>query len=123
VALGACLIEKHFTLSRGDKGPDCEFSLEPAELRALCEEATAAWSALGKAGFDRPAIEKASKQFRRSIYFVHDLKAGDVVTADDIRRIRPGMGLPPKHFDALIGRRLKRDVTRGMPTNWEFFDV
>lgn len=123
VALGACVIEKHFTLSRADKGPDCEFSLEPAELTCLCQDARDAWSALGRAGFERQQAEAASKVFRRSIYFVRDLPAGAEVTAEDIRRIRPGMGLPPKHFDELIGKRLKVAVTRGMPTRWEQFDV
>jgi pseudaminic acid synthase len=122
VALGACVIEKHFTLSRNDKGPDSEFSLEPEELKRLCQDTRDAWLALGKGGFQRQPAEAASKVFRRSVYFVRDLPAGAVIGPDDIRRIRPGMGLPPKHFDALIGRRLRADVTRGMATRWELFD-
>lgn len=122
VALGACVIEKHFTLSRADKGPDSEFSLEPEEFARLCEEARAAWRALGSADFVRPAAESGSRVFRRSIYFVRDLPAGSIVGPQDIRRIRPGYGLAPKHFDALIGRRLKVAVTRGTPTSWEMFD-
>lgn len=122
VALGACVIEKHFTLSRADKGPDSEFSIEPDELECLCREAHDAWLALGKIGFERQTAETGSKVFRRSIYFVRDLPAGTQVTAQDIRRIRPGMGLPPKYFDELIGKRLKVAVTRGTPTQWEQFD-
>lgn len=122
VTLGACLIEKHFTLSRADKGPDCEFSLEPDELRQLCRDAHDAWSALGEAGFERQPAEAANKVFRRSIYFVRDVAAGTPVSTADIRRIRPGMGLSPKYFDTLIGRRLKRAVTRGTPAHWDLFD-
>lgn len=122
VALGACIIEKHFTLSRNDKGPDSEFSLEPKELVRLCEDARAAWLALGQEGFARPSAETGSLVFRRSISFARDLPAGAVVQSDDIRRIRPGLGLAPKHFAALIGRRLRVAVTRGTPTSWEQFD-
>lgn len=122
VALGACVIEKHFTLSRQDKGPDSEFSIEPEELQRLCRDTRDAWLALGKGGYQRQPAEAASKVFRRSIYFVRDLPAGAVVGPDDIRRIRPGMGLPPKQFDALIGRRLRVTVTRGTATRWELFD-
>lgn len=122
VALGACVIEKHFTLSRSDKGPDREFSIEPAELGRLCQETHDAWLALGKVGYQRQSAEEGSKVFRRSVYFVRDLPAGAIVSAGDIRRIRPGMGLPPKYFDALIGRRLKVDVVRGTATSWSQFD-
>jgi len=122
VALGACLIEKHFTISRADKGPDSEFSLEPDELHRLCAEAHDAWLALGSDGFARPVAEAGSIVFRRSIYFVRDLPAGVVVGPGDIRRIRPGKGLPPKYFDAIIGRRLKTSVVRGTATTWELFE-
>lgn len=121
VALGACLIEKHFTLSRADKGPDSEFSLEPADLECLCRDAKDAWLALGKAGFMRQKTEEGSMVFRRSIYFARDLPAGATVGPDDIRRIRPGMGLPPKYFEQLVGRRLRVAVSRGTATNWEHF--
>lgn len=121
VALGACVIEKHFTLSRADKGPDSEFSIEPQELERLCREAQDAWLALGKTGYQRQTAEEGSKVFRRSIYFVRDLRAGAIVSAEDIRRIRPGMGLPPKHFDDLIGKRLRVDVVRGTATSWDQF--
>lgn len=122
VALGACLIEKHFTLSRADKGPDSEFSLEPEDLRRLCSEARDAWLALGHVGFDRPTAEAGSDVFRRSIYFVRDLPAGAVIEPVDIRRIRPGKGLAPKHFDEIIGRRLKQAVSRGTATAWDLFE-
>ncbi len=118
VALGACLIEKHFTLSRQDKGPDSEFSLEPSELKRLCEDTRNAWSALGCAGFERQKAEEASKCFRRSLYFVRDLNYGQVITELDIRRIRPGYGLAPKHFHEVIGRTVKTDVKRGTAMQW-----
>ena len=122
VALGACVIEKHFTLSREDKGPDSEFSLEPSELKRLCEESCAAWKALGKETFNRQEAESGSLVFRRSIYFIRDLPAGSVVSESDIRRIRPGMGLAPKYFESLLGRRLKVAVTRGTATCWDQFE-
>lgn len=122
VALGACVIEKHFTLSRADKGPDSEFSIEPAEFEKLCKDTRNVWSALGQVGYERQQAEEGSKLFRRSVYFVRDVAAGAVVTADDIRRIRPGIGLAPKHFDTLIGKRLKLNIIRGTPTSWDLFN-
>ncbi len=118
VALGACVIEKHFTLSRQDKGPDSEFSIEPEELKRLCQDTLDAWSALGRVGFERQAAEAASKRYRRSVYFVRDMKAGQKITEADIRRIRPGYGLPPKHFAELIGRTVHEDVKRGTAVQW-----
>ena len=122
VALGACVIEKHFTLSRADKGPDSEFSMEPSELVSLCKDSHDAWSALGHIGYERQKAEEGSKVFRRSIYFVRDLPAGALISPEDIRRIRPGMGLPPKHFEELIGKRLKKSVSRGTATSWSHFE-
>lgn len=119
VALGACVIEKHFTLSRNDKGPDSEFSIEPDELKRLCQDTFDAWSALGKPGFERQKAEEGSKHFRRSVYFIKDMEAGEIITPAHIRRIRPGFGLPPKYFDQLIGKRVKEDVDRGTATDWE----
>ena len=119
VALGACVIEKHFTLSRHDKGPDSEFSLEPHELRRLVTDTKDAWLSLGKAGFERQPAEAANRVFRRSLYFVRDLPAGHVIGPGDIRRIRPGYGLPPKLYDSLMGRRLVEDVCRGMAATEE----
>lgn len=119
VALGACVIEKHFTLSRQDKGPDSEFSLEPEELERLCRDTKDAWLALGKPGFERQPAESSSKVFRRSLYFVRDLPAGHTITPDDIRRIRPGHGLPPKYFDHVVGKKTKVEIQKGMPVSPE----
>jgi N-acetylneuraminate synthase len=119
VALGACVIEKHFTLSRNDKGPDSEFSLEPEEFKRLCVDTHAAWRALGRAGYERQAAEQASKVFRRSLYFVRDLPAGHVITADDIRRIRPGNGLPCNYLNRVIGMKTTTIAGRGTPVVWE----
>lgn len=123
VALGACLIEKHFTLSRQDKGPDSEFSIEPAELKRLSQDTHDAWVALGNAGFDRQKAEESSKRYRRSLYFVKDMKAGQAISELDIRRIRPGYGLAPKHFDEVIGLTVKADVQRGTALQWEHLHV
>lgn len=119
VALGACLIEKHFTLSREDKGPDSEFSIEPAELKQLCQNTQDAWTALGSAGFERQKAEESSKRYRRSLYFVKDVKAGHAISESDIRRIRPGYGIAPKYFNAVIGRTVKLDIQRGTALQWE----
>jgi len=121
VALGACVIEKHFTLCRADKGPDSEFSLEPQELKRLCEDVKAAWCALGGSDFKREKAEESSKMFRRSLYFVKNLPQGHIIQEGDIRRIRPGMGLPAKEYPKLIGTKLKKAVSRGQPTSWEIF--
>jgi pseudaminic acid synthase len=119
VALGACMIEKHVTLSLADKGPDSAFSIEPNDFFNLCRDARKAWRALGKAGFERQKAEEGSTVFRRSIYFIKDLPSGHIVGPDDIRRIRPGMGLAPKYFDQIIGRGLNQDVKRGQPTHFD----
>ena len=122
IALGACVIEKHFTLSRADKGPDSEFSLEPAELERLCADTRDAWLALGRAGFERQQAEADSKVFRRSLYFVKDLPAGHVIEPGDIRRIRPGMGLAPKYFDEVVSKQVKSDVKAGLAVDWDLFE-
>ena len=119
VAQGASLIEKHFTLSRQDKGPDSEFSIDPEDLKKLCIDTKNAWLSLGKAGFNRQKAEEGSKAFRRSLYFVKDLPEGHVIKADDIRRIRPGMGLPPKLFDKILGKRTANNVTKGQAVNFK----
>ena len=121
VTLGATAIEKHFTLSRADKGPDSEFSIEPDELQVLVQSTRDAWAALGSGELKRPDREKSSLVFRRSLYFVRDLRAGERITEADIRRIRPGYGLAPKHFDELMGRTLARAVERGDPVSWDDF--
>lgn len=122
VALGACVIEKHFTLDRENKGPDSKFSIEPVEFQQLCQETHDAWQAVGQAGYERQPAEEQNKVFRRSIYFVRDLAAGAIIGPEDIRRIRPGYGLAPKHYDELLGKRLKVAVEKGTATNWDFFD-
>jgi pseudaminic acid synthase len=119
VALGACAIEKHFTLSRNEKGPDSEFSIEPSELKSLVKATKETWLSLGDENFGRPTSESSSLAFRRSIYFVRDLKAGQIITRKDIRRIRPGFGLPPKFFEEIIGRRTKYDVSLGEAVSFE----
>ena len=113
IALGACLIEKHFTLSRADKGPDSEFSLEPPDFERLCRDTKDAWLALGKAGFERQKAEEGNKIFRRSLYIVKDMKAGDILTPENLRRIRPGLGLAPKYYQEALGSRVKYDLPKG----------
>ncbi|MCL6479751.1 MAG: pseudaminic acid synthase [Peptococcaceae bacterium] len=119
VALGATVIEKHFTLSRADGGVDAAFSLEPAEMRALVIESERAWQALGKIHYGPTEKEKESMKFRRSLYITRDMKAGDIFTRENIRAIRPGFGLPPKYYDFLLGKKVKRDVTKGTPVDWD----
>jgi len=121
VAMGACFIEKHFTLSRKDPGPDSAFSLEPNEFKTLCQSSHDAWSALGKVGYVQKESEKINTLFRRSLYFVKDIKKGGTVTTDNIRSIRPGFGLAPKHFQEIIGKTLLNDVERGNPVDWQDF--
>lgn len=118
-ALGACVIEKHFTLDREDKGPDSAFSLEPAELAELCEQARTAHLALGTAGYGRREAEKANLQFRRSLYFVRDVAAGETITEAHVRRIRPGLGLSPRFYESVIGRTAANDITAGTPVQHE----
>lgn len=114
-ALGASAIEKHFTLNRKEKGPDSEFSIEPSELQELILHVNEAWQSLGEATFNRPVAEKDNTLLRRSLYFVNSLKSGQIITNDDIRRIRPGNGLAPKRYDEIIGKRVARDICRGDP--------
>lgn len=115
VAMGASIIEKHFTLNRSGGGPDDSFSLEPAELATLCKDSKTAWAALGKVDYGRKSSEQGNVKFRRSLYFVKDLKAGDVVTANAVRSVRPGFGLAPKHLGTVIGKRVQTDVHRNSP--------
>jgi len=121
VALGAAIIEKHVTLARADGGPDSAFSLEPAELKALVSDCRNAFEALGAADYRRGADETGNRQFRRSVYVVRDVAAGAVLTSQDIRSIRPGFGLAPRHLPDLIGRRAARPLKRGEPTDWTMF--
>lgn len=115
VALGAGIIEKHFTLNRNGGGPDDSFSIEPAELAALCRGAKTAWAALGKIDYGRKSSEQGNVKFRRSLYFVRDMIAGDTITADCLRSVRPGYGLPPKYFDRLVGKSVNQDIAKNTP--------
>jgi pseudaminic acid synthase len=119
VALGATVIEKHFTLNRADGGVDSAFSLEPAEMAQLVVETERAWQGLGEVSYGPTEAEKKSLQFRRSLYVVEDLKAGDVLTRENVRAIRPGLGLPPKYLEQLLGRTVGRAVPRGTALSWE----
>ena len=118
VALGATVIEKHFTLRRADGGVDSTFSMEPAEMASLVVETERAWRALGGVAYGPTEAEKRSLLFRRSLYIVSDLKAGDELTRDNVRAIRPGLGLPPKYLDEVLGKRVRRDVKRGTALDW-----
>lgn len=118
-AMGAVVIEKHVTLARDDGGVDSAFSLEPDELAALVRETATAASALGHVSYGLNEAEAGSLIFRRSLYIVEDMKAGDVLTASNLRAIRPGYGLPPKFIDQLMGKRVSRDVSRGTAASWE----
>lgn len=112
VVLGASIIEKHFTLDRSGGGPDDSFSLEPAELAALCRDSKTAWAALGNVDYGRKSSELGNAKFRRSLYFVKSLKAGDMITSDAVRIVRPGFGMAPKHLESVIGKRVKFDIER-----------
>jgi N-acetylneuraminate synthase len=119
VALGAVVIEKHFTLSRADGGVDAAFSLEPDELTNLVLESERAWRAMGKVTYGPSSSETSSMQFRRSLYVVKDMKAGDALTTENLRRIRPGFGLPPRFFEVVLGMTVKQHVKKGTPLVWE----
>jgi N-acetylneuraminate synthase len=118
VALGACFIEKHFTLSRAEGGVDSDFSLEPHELERLVKECREAWEALGSVRYDEVPSEAASRDHRRSLYVVADIARGEMLTAANVRSIRPGHGLPPKHLPEVLNRRASRDLARGSPLDW-----
>jgi len=110
VATGASIIEKHFTLDRKGGGPDDSFSLEPADLMALCQGVKTAWQSLGKVDYGRKSSEQGNVKFRRSLYFVKNMKKGEVITEDCVRSVRPGFGLPPKQLESLIGREIVKDA-------------
>lgn len=119
VALGASIVEKHFTLDRSGGGPDDSFSLEPAEMAALVHGCKTAWSALGGVNYARKSSEQGNVQFRRSLYFVTDIDAGETITAEMVRSVRPGFGLAPKHLDRVLGRTAALPVRRNTPVTWE----
>jgi N-acetylneuraminate synthase len=118
VALGATVVEKHFTLRRSDGGPDADFSLEPEEFAALARDCRIAWEALGSAGFWRKPSETANVVFRRSLYAVKDIDAGEMLTIENVRVIRPGYGLPPKVLPQVLGRTTAHRIARGTPLSW-----
>ena len=118
VALGATVIEKHFTLKRADGGVDSAFSMEPGEMKELVEETKRAWQSLGEVFVGPTEAEKSSITFRRSLYIVKDLKAGDVLTKENVRAIRPGLGLPPKYLDQILGKKIKSGMKMGTALAW-----
>jgi pseudaminic acid synthase len=122
VALGAALIEKHVTLRRADGGPDSAFSLEPAELAQLVEHCATAHAALGRVSYDREPSEKQNQVFRRSLYAVADIAAGAALTPGNVRSIRPGYGLAPRHLDTVLGKRARRAIQRGTPLSWDLVE-
>ena len=121
IAVGGAVIEKHFTLKRSDGGPDSAFSLEPGEFTRLTQECKEAWRALGTVDYSVKEAEKGNLKFRRSIYFINDLQEGAIVSASDVKIIRPGFGLAPVEIDKVVGRRLKVNVSRGDATSWDHF--
>ena len=122
VAMEVCVIEKHFTLARADGGVDSAFSLEPAELAELVRESKRAWLALGKIALGVTEDDRKSLQFRRSLYIAQDMKKGDLLSKENLRLVRPGLGLPPKFYEQVLGRAVKRDVAKGTPLSWELLD-
>ena len=118
-SLGACVIEKHVTLARSDGGPDATFSLEPGELKALVKGVDAAYSALGTGSEARAEVEQGSLVFRRSIYVIRDIEPGELFSRDNVRVIRPGFGIAPKHLPEVIGKRARRSLTRGTALKWD----
>ncbi len=121
-ALGASLIEKHLTLARADGGPDAHFSLEPTEMKALVQECRAGWEAVGQVSYGPQANEKGFLRGRRSLYIAEDVPAGGVLTPENLRSIRPGFGLPPKHYETLLGKKAARSLTRGTALSWDMVE-
>ncbi len=122
ISLGAVAIEKHFKLDDSECGPDSSFSLTPKKFKNLIKSCNDAWSAIGRESFTRPEIELENLKFRRSIYFIADCNAGDIIDNNHIRRIRPGYGLPPKYFKKIIGKKLIKNVEKGDPVSWDCFE-
>ncbi|WP_174615547.1 pseudaminic acid synthase [Virgibacillus ihumii] len=119
VALGGTVVEKHFTLSRADGGVDASFSLEPNEMEALVTETKRAWQSLGGVHYGVTNAEKSSKKYRRSLYVTQNMKAGDILSKENLRAIRPGYGLAPKYYDILLGKKVACDVEKGTPVTWD----
>ena len=122
VVLGASIIEKHFTLDRKGGGPDDSFSIEPPELRALCTDSKTAWSALGSINYQKKASEQANLKFRRSLYVVQDIEAGELLTEQNIKSIRPGYGLEPKHLQAVLNKKARQALKAGTPLSFDHMD-
>ena len=119
VALGASIIEKHFTLDRSGGGADDSFSLEPLDLENLCKSTKSAWLALGRIDYGRKSSEFGNVKFRRSLYFIRNMKAGDMITADSIKSVRPGYGIEPKYFDQLMGRKVNTNIDINTAVKWD----
>jgi pseudaminic acid synthase len=122
VALGATFIEKHFTLRRADGGVDSAFSMEPEEMQQLASETERAWQAMGTINYQPTETEKKSLLYRRSLYIAQDMKAGNIFTPDNLKSVRPGLGLPPKYYDVILGKKVNRDVRQGTPVNWDLLN-
>ena len=119
VALGATIIEKHFTLKRSDGGVDAAFSLEPNEMELLVNETETAWQALGKIHYGVTKNEKKTLMYRRSIYISENIQRGELLSEENIKIIRPALGLPPKYFNLVIGKKIKRNIKKGTPLSWD----
>ena len=119
VAHGATVIEKHFTLNRADGGVDSAFSMEPEEMKQLVVETERAWQSLGKIKYGTSDVEKKSLTFRRSLYIAEDMNKGEVLTEKNLRIVRPGLGLPPKYYDIILGRKVNKSVKKGTTVDWE----
>lgn len=122
VVMGASIIEKHFTLDRSGGGPDDSFSLQPEELAELCRGAATAWRSLGKVDYGLKSSEQGNVKFRRSLYFVQNMKVGETITPDCVRSVRPGFGLPPKYLDLIIGKRVVSVISKGMPVSLDLLE-
>lgn len=122
VVLGASIIEKHFTLDRNAGGPDDSFSLEPKDLKELCTGAKTAWKALGKVDYGRKSSEQGNAQFRRSLYFIKDMKVGEIIDSTCIRSVRPGFGIAPKFYEQILGKKITQDVKSNTPVRLEIID-
>jgi N-acetylneuraminate synthase len=122
VAHGATIIEKHFTLRRADGGVDSAFSMEPEEMKQLVVETERAWQSLGKVTYGPTEAEKGSLVFRRSLYIAEDMKKGQVLNKQNLRIVRPGLGLPPKYYEILLGRKVNQDVKKGTAVDWEIIE-
>ena len=123
VALGASVIEKHFTINRSEGGVDSQFSLEPQEMSALVSESLRAWQSLGKINYDITDAESRSLQFKRSLYIAEDMKSGDLFSKENLKSLRPGFGLEPKYINLFVGKQIKCDAKKGTPLSWDFLNT